>query len=52
MSSAILFEDIFDVRQMNPDGKKFERGQNETVLTHVLFPVCIRESSLIVYVMQ
>jgi hypothetical protein len=32
MSSAILFEDIFDVRQMNPDGKKFERGQLQAVV--------------------
>jgi len=25
--SNILFEDIFDVRQINPDGKKFEGGK-------------------------
>jgi DNA-directed RNA polymerases I, II, and III subunit RPABC3 len=25
MSQIILFEDIFDVGQINPDGKKFER---------------------------
>jgi len=24
--ATILFEDIFDVRQLNPDGKKFEKG--------------------------
>ena len=27
MSHAVLFEDIFEIRQINPDGKKFERGQ-------------------------
>ncbi len=26
MSQIILFEDIFDIGQINPDGKKFERG--------------------------
>ena len=26
MAHSILFEDIFDVKQINPDGKKFERG--------------------------
>jgi len=26
MSQAILFEDIFDVKKINPDGKKFEKG--------------------------
>mmetsp|Transcript_27361 Transcript_27361/g.27598 ORF Transcript_27361/g.27598 Transcript_27361/m.27598 type:complete len:155 (-) Transcript_27361:60-524(-) len=25
MSQSILFEDVFDVRQINPDGKKFDR---------------------------
>ena len=23
---SILFEDIFDVKQLDPDGKKFDRG--------------------------
>ena len=27
MAHALLFEDIFDVRQLNPDGKKFEKGK-------------------------
>ena len=25
--SAILFEDIFDVIKVNPEGKKFDRGK-------------------------
>ena len=25
MAQAILFEDVFEVRQLNPDGKKFDR---------------------------
>ena len=28
MASAILFEDIFDIKQINADGKKFENGKN------------------------
>jgi hypothetical protein len=28
MSHPILFEDIFEVKQLNPDGKKFERGRH------------------------
>ena len=28
--SAILFEDIFQVNDVNPDGKKFERGRQCT----------------------
>ena len=27
LQSAILLEDIFDVVKINPDGKKFERGE-------------------------
>lgn len=26
--AGILFEDIFDVKDIDPDGKKFERGWN------------------------
>lgn len=26
--AGILFEDIFDVKDIDPDGKKFERGEN------------------------
>ena len=25
--AGILFEDIFDVKDIDPDGKKFERGE-------------------------
>jgi len=25
--AGILFEDIFDVKDIDPDGKKFERGK-------------------------
>ena len=24
--AGVLFEDIFDVKDINPDGKKFDRG--------------------------
>lgn len=27
-----LFEDIFEVRQLNPDGKKFDKGACKTLL--------------------
>ena len=27
--AGILFEDIFDVKDIDPDGKKFERGEPE-----------------------
>lgn len=26
--AGILFEDIFDVKDIDPDGKKFDRGEN------------------------
>lgn len=29
--AGILFEDIFDVKDIDPDGKKFDRG----VLNHI-----------------
>ena len=25
--SAVLFEDIFDIKDIDPDGKKFDRGE-------------------------
>ena len=28
--AGILFEDIFDVKDIDPDGKKFERGINDS----------------------
>ena len=31
MASAILFEDIFDIKQINPDGKKFENGKSSHI---------------------
>lgn len=27
--AGILFEDIFDVKDIDPDGKKFDRGENK-----------------------
>lgn len=27
--SGVLFEDIFEVGKLNPDGKKFDRGKRE-----------------------
>ena len=27
--AGILFEDIFDVKDIDPDGKKFERGKQQ-----------------------
>lgn len=35
--AGILFEDIFDVKDIDPDGKKFERGENNLFL-YVLGP--------------
>lgn len=29
MSSALLFEDTFEVKDIDPDGKKFDRGMVE-----------------------
>ena len=29
--AGILFEDIFDVKDIDPDGKKFERGRSKLV---------------------
>jgi hypothetical protein len=26
--AGVLFEDIFDVKDIDPDGKKFDRGKN------------------------
>jgi len=33
--AGVLFEDIFDVKDIDPDGKKFERG----LCHHVIFRV-------------
>lgn len=33
IQSATLFEDIFDVVKINPDGKKFERGASSGALS-------------------
>lgn len=35
--AGILFEDIFDVKDIDPDGKKFERGKQEVVNQAVYF---------------
>ncbi len=32
--AGILFEDIFDVKDIDPDGKKFDRGE-------MIFSVCV-----------
>ncbi len=32
--AGILFEDIFDVKDIDPDGKKFDRGET-------IFSVCV-----------
>lgn len=29
--SGVLFEDIFEVGKLNPDGKKFDRGEGESL---------------------
>lgn len=29
--AGILFEDIFDVKDIDPDGKKFDRGEEQWV---------------------
>lgn len=28
--AGVLFEDIFDVKDIDPDGKKFDRGKSPT----------------------
>ena len=33
--SGVLFEDIFDVKDIDPDGKKFERGESISLLISV-----------------
>lgn len=30
MADTILFEDIFDVKEIDPDGPKFDRGNRTT----------------------
>lgn len=32
--SGVLFEDIFEVGKLNPDGKKFDRGERKTHSRH------------------
>ena len=34
--SGVLFEDIFDVKDIDPEGKKFDRGVVKTVAFIVL----------------
>lgn len=36
--AGILFEDIFDVKDIDPEGKKFDRGELEPSCSHPLFP--------------
>lgn len=31
--TGILFEDIFDVKDIDPDGKKFDRGKTRHIKT-------------------
>ena len=33
--AGILFEDIFDVKDIDPDGKKFERGISGFILVSI-----------------
>ena len=35
--AGILFEDIFDVKDIDPDGKKFERGALEVCVCVCVF---------------
>lgn len=30
--AGVLFEDIFDVKDIDPDGKKFDRGKPNKIL--------------------
>jgi len=34
--AGVLFEDIFDVKDVDPEGKKFDRGRIFTVHFHFL----------------
>lgn len=36
--AGILFEDIFDVKDIDPEGKKFDRGELEPSCSQPLFP--------------
>ena len=38
--ALILFEDIFDVKDIDPDGKKFERGLCSIYLMLVIVLLC------------
>lgn len=37
--AGILFEDIFDVKDIDPDGKKFDRGMWNVKNVHLLWLV-------------
>lgn len=39
--AGVLFEDIFDVKDIDPDGKKFDRGEWNFVPLHIM-NVCQR----------
>jgi DNA-directed RNA polymerase I, II, and III subunit RPABC3 len=33
--AGVLFEDIFDVKDINPEGKKFDRGMTFIYLVYI-----------------
>jgi hypothetical protein len=46
--AGVLFEDIFDVKDIDPEGKKFDRGKYcivmylfEIYIKHIFIVVCI-----------
>ncbi len=39
--AGILFEDIFDVKDIDPDGKKFDRGEMIYIYIYICVCVCV-----------
>jgi len=38
--AGVLFEDIFDVKDIDPDGKKFDRGKVIHIFTKTMVVTC------------
>ena len=45
--AGILFEDIFDVKDIDPDGKKFDRGAWHAYIPCILYTDTARQSKFI-----
>lgn len=40
--AGVLFEDIFDVKDIDPDGKKFDRGKSKFFLMFITVFVVLK----------